>query len=244
MGTIFSFIVDIVIIGFLVAAIFYVARLSVFLKTFRQERQSMLELIRDLSQTISQAELSIDKMKQETDIASLDLKSKIDDAQSTRDELDYINATSNRLAERLETLIHRNKELIELVEESGGLGLSQDNKTNVTLPKSPRNDSDPSFSIQDFELDADLDKDDENDFHALDDGVYTEPTPQKKKSGFSIFDREFLFGNDAKKQQFSDEITAGNHQEPQEKSKRFSSQAEQDLYEALKKNKKDQEVYY
>lgn len=247
-----SLLLDGLILVFLCVTIFYAARLSLFMKSFREGRSDMQRLIRDLSATIDKAEMSVAVMKDNAGEAEGGLREIINQAKFLSDELRFMNETGDSLADRLEKLADRNRELVDLMESSGGIGAQKIMPYEPSNPKplqeKPLQEK-PSikktFEIDDFDLDDfDLDQDDEFDFKALGDGAYREDeavdeelTHQSKVNteakskvrSFAIFDREY-----------EDEFEEDVHNDVPEatEGRRFHSRAEQDLYEALQRKKK------
>ncbi len=251
MGYDISLLLDGLILVFLCVTIFYAARLSLFMKSFREGRSDMQRLIHDLSLTIDKAEASVATMKDNASGAETGLRDIINQAKFLSDELRFMNETGDSLADRLEKLADRNRELVDLMESSGGIGTqrivpyeSGSLKNPSEKPKQKPNVQ-KTFEVDDFDLDAfDLEKDDEFDFKALGDGSYREEeavdeelayqskvnTEAKSKvRSFAIFDREY-------EDDFEEEV----HNDVPEASddRRFHSRAEQDLYEALQRKKK------
>ncbi len=249
---------DGLILVFLSVTIFYAARLSLFLKSFREGRDGMQILIRDLSTTIDKAEASIHTMKEHALLTEQELREIVNEAKFLSDELRFMNETGDGLAERLEKLADRNRELVDLMENAGGIGTQKivpfDPSQEKPAPapkkkqaqlqgKSAEKNIEDIFEINDFEID----EDDEKDFYALSDGAYREediPTKsQEHKSkvdteakskvrSFAIFDRDHT------------EEEQEEYPEPEERSEssQFQSQAEQDLYEALQRKKRVSEL--
>ncbi len=117
-----ALLLDGLILIFLCVTIFYAARLSMFLKTFREGRAGMQILIRDLTTTIAKAEVSITTTKRQMSEAEQELRTVINEAKFLSDELRYMNEGGDNLANKLEKLADRNRELIDLMEKSGGIG--------------------------------------------------------------------------------------------------------------------------
>ncbi|MEM7618771.1 MAG: DUF6468 domain-containing protein [Pseudomonadota bacterium] len=176
-----ALLLDGLILVFLCVTIFYAARLSMFLKTFREGRAGMQILIRDLTTTIAKAEVSINTTKRQMSEAEQELRTVINEAKFLSDELRYMNEGGDNLADRLEKLAGRNRELIDLMEKSGGIGTQtitpfdpakETEKKNIS--ESDDLEDDDVFNIQDFDIESGLDEDDEMDFQALEDGAYRE----------------------------------------------------------------------
>ena len=123
---------DGLILVFLCVTIFYAARLSMFLKVFREGKTGMEVLIRDLSLTINKAETAIKAMKIHAQETEGELREAINQAKFLSDELGFMNETGDSLANRLEKLADRNRELVDLMENAGGIG------TQKITPFDPR----------------------------------------------------------------------------------------------------------
>ncbi len=234
-----GFILDGIILIFLAVTIFYAARLSLFMKSFRESRSAIQSLIRDLSLTIDKAEKSIATLKIEAIDAEGIVLESLKEAKFIAEELKFMNSAGDNLAGRLEKLADRNKELVDVMTKSGGIGhmrfegepvmpVSNKVKKNIVADKP--------FEIDDFDMS--LDEDDENDFQALEDGAYVEKetasidTKSKSKvRSFAIFDKEF---------DMSDELEDQDDFDLDDQN--FRSKAEQDLYEALQRKKRVSEI--
>lgn len=257
MGYDIGLLLDGIILVFLCVTIFYAARLSLFMKSFREGRSEMHRLIRDLSTTIDKAEGAISVMKDHAKGTELELRTIINEAKFLSDELRFMNETGDSLADRLERLADRNRELVDLMEKSGGIGTQrimpyEPGAAKATYSNAQRGqvEADADFDIDDFEID----EDDEFDFKALSDGAYREDedpedfveeiinnqqsahqskinTDAKSKvRSFAIFDRDY--DDDEVMDDVQDVAPVQKKGE-----KRFHSKAEQDLYEALQRKK-------
>ena len=120
-----GFILDLVILLLLGVTIFYAARLSFFMKTFREGRQDLLNLMESLSKNIEQAQNSIEGMHNAAAHSGEELQEVIRESKFLSDELQFMNQSGDALAGRLEKLAERNRELIDLLESSGGIGVSE-----------------------------------------------------------------------------------------------------------------------
>lgn len=234
-------ILDGIILVFLAVTIFYAARLTLFMKSFRESRAAIQSLIRDLSVTIDKAEQSIISLKGDAVDVESSISGVLNESKFIADELKFMNSAGDNLAARLEKLADRNKELVDLMVKSGGIGHMT--FEGEPIPKSPKTKKkvvkEELFEIEDFDFDEGLDEDDERDFQALEDGAYieTEDTPlvntdsKSKVRSFAIFDKEFSLPEETDLQDdedFDDES--------------FRSKAEQDLYEALQRKKRVSET--
>lgn len=230
-------IIDGLILVFLAVTIFYAARLTLFMKSFRESREALQLLIRDLNNIIQKSEIAITTMKREATQIETEAVETLREAKFIADELKFMNSAGDNLAERLGKLADRNKELVDLMVKSGGIGHMT--FEGEPLPKAPKIKKkiaqEKPFEIDDFDFDDNLDEDDEYDFQALEDGAYIAPkkpsidtTAKSKVRSFAIFDKEFILNDDFDEDQDDLELDDRN----------FRSKAEQDLYEALLRKKR------
>jgi hypothetical protein len=249
-----GFLLDGLILVFLSVTIFYAARLSLFLKSFREGKDGMQMLIRDLSLTVDKAEESIKIMKGYAMETEEELTAIIKEAKFLSDELRFMNESGDSLANRLEKLADRNRELVDLIENTGGIGTQKSAPRSLTSTdpwdtnkstKKALGTTVDKFNDTDFEInDFDIDEDDEYDFMALNDGAYREEDAHKsqvdtqaksKVRSFAIFDRDHLEGqnNDIK-----DDLALTGKESAHTDGQEFHSKAEQDLYDALQRRKR------
>jgi len=239
-------IIDGLILVFLVVTIFYAARLTLFMKSFRESREALQHLIRDLTSIIQTSENAIATMKREATEIESEAVETLREAKFIADELKFMNSAGDNLAERLGKLADRNKELVDIMVKSGGIGhMIFEGEPAPKAPKIKKKkmvDEKP-FEIDDFDFDENLDEDDERDFQALEDGAYTEnskpsidTTSKSKVRSFAIFDKEFVLDDDLNDQ---DDFAL---EEDNFADSGFKSKAEQDLYEALQRKKRTSEL--
>lgn len=207
-------ILDILIVILLGATIFYAARLSIHLKTFRDARSDMDDLLDDLSEAVIRAENAIKGMNNSAQQSGQKLQDVINEAKFLADELRFMNESGDNLASRLEKLAERNRELVDLLEQAGGVGhpvqepfhkkvRTQPVSQGVVRPQpkaaKPVNDA---FAIQDRDYEEDFMDDDFDDQESiLELKMMLEPEDQKPSASPSY----------------------------------LKSQAERDLYEALRR---------
>ncbi len=197
-----SLLMDGLILIFLCVTIFYAARLSIFMKSFRQSRGEIAKLIKELNIVTAKAEDSITDMQENAGTTDVAMRDSIVQAKFLSDELRFMTETGDSLANRLEKLADRNRELVDLIENAGGIGTQKISGFDPTAPKSEAmkkraapsqppedNESDP-FDIADFDLEDDeMDTDDEHDFLALGDGAYS--APEKEALGDDEIEENF-----------------------------------------------------
>lgn len=143
----FSLILDGLILIFLAVTIFYAARLSLQLKTFKNNRKAMEKLLETLTENIDQAERSVAGLQGTAGATGRDLQDHVDEARNLLDELQLMQQSGNNLADRLEKLADRNSRTDQSAplddfsfEEEGAQAGSEDD------------DSDTPFFIRDPEF--------------------------------------------------------------------------------------------
>lgn len=217
-------ILDGVILVFLAVTIFYASRLTIFLKSFRQSRDTVEKLIRDLSIAIDKAEGALNTMHQSTSNAGENLQNIVNDANFLSDELRFINETGDNLAERLEKLVERNRDLVEELEDQGGVGRSK-----IKIDKHGFN------QLEDDGWALALDERDIEEEPAPA-PVRRAPKPKKTESrleSFMINDREFEDDNLLDDSDDGAWSTLLEAEQVDTANSNLMSQAERDLYEAL-----------
>ncbi len=132
-----SFAFDILITVLLGATIYFAVKLSRHLDTFRSNRSDMETLIRELSSQITRAQEGISVLDDLSTTRGDELRGLLGKAQGYIDELHVMTESGNSLAERLETMAVRNRELIEEMDEKA-LGLVYPGtKTSSAAPVPP-----------------------------------------------------------------------------------------------------------
>ena len=256
---------DGLILVFLCVTIFYAARLTLFMKSFRRSRDQIGYLIKDLNNVIAKAEGAITNMQENAGTTEVVMREAIVEAKFLSDELRFMTETGDGLADRLEKLADRNRELVDVIENAGGIGAPNPSKLDqfratpeMIAELEEEIYEEDGFNIIDFDLEEGADEDDEFDFMALSDGAYREEEafdydltqadeeyergysqPQvdadakSKVRSFAIFDRDYM--DDYEEESFPQDDMPSFLKEEQE----FHSRAEQDLYEALQRKKRD-----
>ena len=95
-------ILDGLILVLLGGTIFFAARLSVHLKTFRSNRAQLEQLVKELAEQIAQADRAVAGMREAAREGGRDLQQRINEARALSEELQFMNETGNNLAGRLE----------------------------------------------------------------------------------------------------------------------------------------------
>ncbi len=252
MGYDITLLLDGLILVFLCVTIFYAARLSLFMKNFRHGKSDIQQMVGELNSMIVRAENAVVSMKEHANDIEGGMREVINEAKFLSDELKFMNETGDGLADRLEKLADRNRELVDLMENPSEPTPPREYVRTYDLDNHDERiptDLERTFNIQDFDLDSvELDEDDEFDFLALSDGAYREedalsgvdhypaaPKEQNLPRGFTIFDRDYADDDE----DVYEEEAAYDEDEPE-----FYSRAEQDLFEALQRKKRALEERY
>lgn len=108
-----SLVMDIVIATLLAVTIFYAIRLSKHLDDFRSNRSAMERLIRDLSSQITRAQEGVTHLDDAARASGQELRKLIEKATGITDELDIMTESGNKVAERLDSLASRNRDIAD-----------------------------------------------------------------------------------------------------------------------------------
>ncbi|MDD5587038.1 MAG: DUF6468 domain-containing protein [Alphaproteobacteria bacterium] len=101
MAGLFSFLLDLVLIGLLVTGIYYAVRLSRQIAGLRASRAEMERFVFDFGSTVERAEAGIRGLKQAARSSGDDLEQLIEKANALRDELHFLVESADRHADRL-----------------------------------------------------------------------------------------------------------------------------------------------
>lgn len=141
--TVLGLVFDFVLLILLVATIAYAARLSLVLRRFKENRDILDRMIKDLNQNVSNAEQVIGKLQNTTETSGHDLQKVIDKAATISDELSLMTEAGDNLASRLEKLAERNSvsdrdAFADL--GLGGQGSGKKSKSKSKKASAPRSD--------------------------------------------------------------------------------------------------------
>lgn len=101
MGDVLSVLLDVLMIGLLVAGIRYAMRIERQMAALRASRTEMERFVMDFNATVTRAEAGIQGMKRVARESGDDLEKLLEKAQSMRDELHFLVEHGNHLADRL-----------------------------------------------------------------------------------------------------------------------------------------------
>ena len=118
----FAFLMDISILVLLAATVFLAFRLTMSLKNFKESRTEMEGLVNRLTGNIDKAERAIQGMQNAARTAGKELDEIINDAKVLADELKFMSQTGDSLANRLEKIADRNRDLMEKTQSNMGVG--------------------------------------------------------------------------------------------------------------------------
>ncbi len=147
-------ILDVLIVVLLSATIYFAARLSVFLKSFRDGRAEMDHLVRTLSESVLRAQEAVTGMQQAASESGKELQQLIDQSMAISEELQLVNEAGNNLASRLEGLAERNREIVEQIESKSILEGSSFVDGRGSRKRTETKKAASSFVIRDPEFDA------------------------------------------------------------------------------------------
>jgi len=108
-----GFILDVVVLIFLGAMIFYAMRLSNSLNAFRKHREDFDQIITSLVTSINQAEKAIHNLKETGQNEAGHIEALIKESKNLSEELKIINDASDSMAKRLETLAEKNSKIMQ-----------------------------------------------------------------------------------------------------------------------------------
>jgi hypothetical protein len=157
----FALVVNLVVMILLAGTIYFCWKLQDQLARFRNNRQEMDRLVRDLNAAVERAQSSIGNLRETAKTSGDDLQRIMNKATGLSDELQLMTESANNMATRLENASSRNR--------------SDDNLPSPrSVPK--KEDSEPhfGFSIRDPEFDGSVERDD---------GVSSPTTPEDDWNG-------------------------------------------------------------
>jgi len=211
-----GFALDILVLVLLGVTIFYAARLSIYLKTFKDGRADLEKILQKLTANIDQAENAIQGMKNTATIAGQELQDLVNESKFLSDELRFMNEAGDNLASRLEKLAERNRELIDLIEEAGGIGHGGSYAEEQKSPPARAQKSHRYYEEEDFE-----------------------PVQKSRKeeapAPFMIQDRDFE--EEMEEDEEEEDFFFTEEEEEAVSADHLSSHAERELYEALLRGK-------
>ncbi len=205
---------DIIVICLLSATIFFVLRLYKGLNEFKTQRKQFDTVIRNLLSAINQAERSIQTLKDTSTTEAAALEQLIAQSKALSEELSIINGTGESIAKRIEQLAEKNRK-IGTVEKR-------------IAPKQKRSDSQGQTEKQPVSRKTPARKQTKEAGYAETLKKMKPPARKPQKTAadqdlpsFMIEDRTVETDND-------------------ENAQNLQSQAERELYEALRSNKRTQ----
>ncbi len=96
---------NVILIGLLAMTLFHALRLERALGLLKRDRGALEQLIEGFNDSTRQAEQSIERLRQTADGAGRSIAKQIEVASSLRDDLMFLSERSDRLAERLDSLV-------------------------------------------------------------------------------------------------------------------------------------------
>lgn len=152
--TLFSIVMDVLIVVLLAGTIYYAYSLSKQLKIFRQSRSEFESLLMQLTSQINTAHDAIEQMQEAADTNGKVLNQLIRDGQLLSDEMQMVNDTSESLANRLERAASSGRSV------DASVSAAAPNKSMDEAPVEKDDILPSNFAIRDREVeDNDVDQD-------------------------------------------------------------------------------------
>ncbi len=108
-----SVLMDLIVLVFLGATIFYVLRLSQSLSEFKKQRREFDNVITNMISSIDQAERTVHNLKQTGAREAAELEKLVTESKALAEELKIINDASESMAKRLENLAETNRKAVQ-----------------------------------------------------------------------------------------------------------------------------------
>lgn len=109
--TAMEWLLDVILVILLVATLFHAVRLERALGVLKRDRAELQELIANFNASSRQAELGIERLRGAAEGAGQQIAQKVDAALALKDDLVLLIERGNRLADRLDTLVHAGRPL-------------------------------------------------------------------------------------------------------------------------------------
>lgn len=106
-------VLDILVLVFLGAMIFYAMRLTNSLNAFRRHREDFDQIITSLVTSINQAEKAIQNLKETGQNEAAHIEGLIKQSRGLSEELKIMNEASDSMARRLEMLAEKNRKIVQ-----------------------------------------------------------------------------------------------------------------------------------
>ena len=156
MNELIGLVMDLLVLLFLAATMFFAWNLSRNLAVFRKSRKDLDKLVQDLSAQIERADQAVLGMKNAAREGGKGLQDLIAEARNLSEELQLMTESGDNLAGWLERLAERNRELAERFEKNGGVAAGLPTR-EPALPRPQekrRAPIGPAFAIRDREIES------------------------------------------------------------------------------------------
>lgn len=226
-NTLVPLIMDVVVLAFLGATIFYIMRLTKSLSEFKTHRRAFDGVIADLLAAIDQAERSVTTLKQVSAKEAGELDSLIMQSKALADDLKIINEAGESMAKRLENLAEKNRKIVQSSHEN-----ADDFYQGRSKAEPPKNEQKISSPVHE--------RGRADDYRSTLKRVQKDDVTNKEDiPSFMIKDRDFddVEALEKKLDSFvSNDIASGDDEDMPEN---LRSQAERELFEALRNTRKN-----
>lgn len=106
-----EWILELALVVLLAATLFQAVRLERALGVLKRDRVQLQELVAGFNASTRQAEVGIERLRAAADNAGIQIARQVDAALSLKDDLTLLIDRGNRLADRMEALIHASRPL-------------------------------------------------------------------------------------------------------------------------------------
>jgi hypothetical protein len=106
-----QWILEVALVGLLAATLFHAVRLERALGVLKRDRVQLQELTAGFNDSTRQAERGIERLRAATDGAGIQIARQTDAAMALKDDLAMLIERGNRLADRLDQVVHAGRPL-------------------------------------------------------------------------------------------------------------------------------------
>ena len=103
---------ELVLLGLLAATLFHAVRLERALGILKRDRVALQELVAGFNTSTHQAEIGIERLRATADSAGMQIARQVDAAMTLKDDLVLLTDRGERLADRLDALVHAGRPLV------------------------------------------------------------------------------------------------------------------------------------
>jgi hypothetical protein len=109
--TVMEWLLDVILVILLAATLFHAVRLERALGVLKRDRAELQELIANFNASTRQAEIGIERLRGAAEGAGQQIAHQVDAALALKDDLVLLIERGNRLADRMDNLVHAGRPL-------------------------------------------------------------------------------------------------------------------------------------